>query len=270
MERLRSVNTVVSKTCQGRQNASRGMAYNGIAMRTAALFSLLLLAASPAAPLRAQAAPDRAALEQLRDSLAGTSDTFALRRLEQATIARAKVDRDNALLHLRLGFIAYRLGEIGNAKSHYDAAAEEFQWASELQPDWPYPWYGLGTAELAVGENPSPVVENLQQWLHKDYLSKAATAFAKAALADPSFAQATVDLATTALSQRIGPRLDVALAAVRQAAASPAGATPTLQLMRGRVEREVGDVDSALAGFQAYLALGGDSGIGYLELARTA
>src|SRR5258708_21422046 len=40
--------------------------------------------------------------------------------------------------------------------------------------------------------------------------------------------------------------------------------------MRGRVEREAGDVDSAVAGFQAYLALGGDSGVGYLELARSA
>jgi GWxTD domain-containing protein len=236
-------------------------------MRTATLGSFLLILS---VRLAAQAPADRAALEQLRDSLGGVTDSFALRRLEQATIARAKVDRDNPLLHLRLGFIAVRLGEVSNAKSHFDDAAGEFQWASELQPDWPYPWYGLGTAELAVGENSSLIVENIQQWLHKDYLTKAADAFARAALADPSFAQATVDLATTALSQRVGPRLDVALAAVRQAAASPAGARPLLQLMRGRVEREVGDVDSAVAGFQSYLALGGDSGVGYLELARSA
>src|SRR5437867_11519155 len=218
-------------------------------MRAATLAPCLLLLT---VRLAAQAPADRAALEQLRDSLGGVTDSFALRRLEQATIARAKVDRDNPLLHLRLGFIACRLGELGNSKSHFDDAAGEFQWAGELQPDWPYPWYGLGTAELAVGENPSMIVESIQQWLHKDYLSRAATAFARAALADPSFAQATVDLATTALSQRVGPRLDVALAAVRQAAASPAGARPLVQLMRGRVEREAGDLDSAVAGFQAY------------------
>ena len=241
-------------------------------MRTPALVvcTALALAAAPPARLPAQAPADRAALEDLRDSLGGVTDSFALRRLEQATISRAKVDRDNPLLHLRLGFIAYRLGELGSSKAHYDDASGEFEWASELQPDWPYPWYGLGTAQLAVGENPSPVMENLQQWLHKDYLSKAATAFARAAMADPTFSQATVDLATTALAQRIAPRLDVALAAVRQAAASPAGARPPLQLVRGRVEREAGDLDSALVGFQAYLRLGGDSGVGYLELARTA
>jgi len=34
-----------------------------------------------------------------------------------------------------------------------------------------------------VGENPSLIVENIQQWLHKDYLTKAADAFAHAALA---------------------------------------------------------------------------------------
>ncbi|HEY6852722.1 MAG TPA: GWxTD domain-containing protein [Gemmatimonadales bacterium] len=236
-------------------------------MRTTTLVSFIVMVT---ARLAAQAPADRAALERLRDSLGGVTDSLALRRLEQATIARAKLDRDNPLLHLQLGFIAVRLGEIGSSKAHFDDAAGEFQWASELQPDWPYPWYGLGTAELAVGENSSLIVENIQQWLHKDYLSRAATAFAHAAMADPSFAQATVDLATTALAQRVGPRLDVALAAVRQAAASPAGAKPLLQLMRGRVEREAGDADSAIVGFQAYLALGGDSGVGYLELARSA
>ncbi|MGH7646434.1 MAG: GWxTD domain-containing protein, partial [Gemmatimonadales bacterium] len=92
---------------------------------------------------------------------------------------------------------------------------------------------------------------------------------ARATEADPAFAQATIDLATTALGQRIRPRLDVALEAVRLAVASPAGRNPEVQLARGRVEREVGDVDSALAGFQAFLAVGGDSGIGLLELART-
>src|SRR6266576_2987803 len=96
--------------------------------------------------LAAQAPADRAALERLRDSLGGVGDSLALHRFEQATIARAKLDRDNPLLHLRLGFIAVRLGELSNAKSHFDDAAGEFQWASELQPEWPYPWYGLGTA----------------------------------------------------------------------------------------------------------------------------
>ncbi len=231
----------------------------------------LLVTLSAAAPTRgaAQEPGDRAALDRLRDSLAEVSDSAALRRLEAATIEVAKRDRDNPLIHLRLGFIAYRWGEIANSKSHFDAAAGEFEWATQLRPAWPYPWYGLGLAELAQGEHSAMAIENLRQQLGIDYLSKAARAFAQATQVDPSFAFATIDLANTALAQRIRPRLQVALEAVRLASASSAGRVPAVQLARGRVEREVGETDSALAAFRAHLAVGGDSGVGLFELART-
>jgi len=225
---------------------------------------LLVLAALVQAPA------DRANLETLRDSLSLVQDSVALLQLETTTIAVAKLNRDDPLIHLRLGFIAYRLGEITKNKSHYDDAAGEFEWAGELRPDWPYPWYGDGLAELAIGEAGSIAIENLRQMLGKDYLSKAAKAFARATEADPSFASAVVDLATTALTQRIRPRLEVALSAVRLAAASSAGRHAEVQLVRGRVEREAGETDSALVAFRTYLALDGDSGIGYLEVARTS
>ncbi len=224
---------------------------------------LLLLAAL------AQSPADRATLESLRDSLGLVADSTALHGLEAATIQIAKERRDDPLLHLRLGFIGYRMGEVTKIKSHYDDAAGEFEWAAELRPDWPYPWYGLGLAELAIGEHSSIALENIRQMLGKDYLSKAAKAFARAAEADPAFASAVVDLANTALTQRIRPRLEVALAAVRLAAAGPAGRNAEVQLVRGRVEREAGEADSALVAFGAYLSVGGDSGVGLLELART-
>src|SRR5258708_39002461 len=125
-----------------------------MARRTAGVVLLSLLPACPPRVL-GQAASDRAAIEQLRDSLGGVTDSFALGRLEQATIARAKVDRDNALLHLRLGFIAVRLGEVSNAKSPFDQAAGGLPWATELQPGRPYPGDGLGTARLPGREDPS-------------------------------------------------------------------------------------------------------------------
>src|SRR6058998_815910 len=124
-------------------------------------------AVSPPAPLSAQDVADRTALERLRDSLAGVADSAALRRLEAATIEVAKRNRDDPLIHLRLGFIAYRYGEVAGGKSHYDDAAGEFEWASELRPDWPYPWYGLGLAELAEGEHAIIAIENLRQQLGK-------------------------------------------------------------------------------------------------------
>jgi tetratricopeptide (TPR) repeat protein len=222
-----------------------------------------------AARLAAQEPGDRSAIERLRDSLGDVGDSVALRRLEATTIALAKDDRDNPLLHLRLGFIAHRLGELGRSKAHFDDAAGEFEWAAELKPEWPYPWYGLGLAELAQGEHSAIAIENLRQQLGLDHLSKAARAFARAAQADPSFAFAAIDLANAALTQRIRARLQVALETVRLAAASSAGRVPDVQLARGRVEREVGEADSALAAFHAYLAVGGDSGVGLFELSRT-
>ena len=233
------------------------------------LLLLAFLSASPTVRLSSQEPADRRALEALRDSLSVVTDSNALLRLEARTIDVAKRDRDNPLLHVRLGFIAYRLGELADAKKHYDDAAGEFEWAAELQSGWPYPWYGLGLAELAQGEHSVIAIENLRQQLGKDYLSKAAVAFARAVQADPAFARATIDLATTALTQRIHGRLQVVLEAVRLAAVSPAGRDPGVQLARGRVEREVGEADSAILGFQTYLAVGGDSGVGLYELART-
>ena len=217
----------------------------------------------------AQSPADRAMVESLRDSLASVSDSSALHRLEANTIQLAREHRDDPVLHLRLGFIGYRLGEVTKIKSHFDDAAGEFEWAAEQRPDWPYPWYGLGLAELAMGEASSIALENLRQMLGKDYLSKAARAFARATEVDPAFSSAVVDLANTALTQRIRPRLEVALNAVRLAAGGPAGKHAEVQLVRGRVEREAGEADSALAAFGAYLSAGGDSGIGLLELART-
>lgn len=236
---------------------------------TRLLLLLACLSVSPTVRLSAQEPADRRAIEGLRDSLAAVSDSGALLRLEARTIEVAKRDRDNTLIHLRLGFIAYRLGEIAGSKKHYDDAAGEFEWATELRPDWPYPWYGLGLSELAQGEHSVIAIENLKQQLGKDYLSKASAAFARAVQADPAFARATIDLATTALTQRIHSRLEVVLQAVRLAAASPAGRDPGVQLARGRVEREVGEADSAIVGFRAYLAVGGDSAVGLYELART-
>src|SRR5215471_2850322 len=236
-------------------------------LRQTALAAVLCAVATGFAA--AQAPAERADLERLRDSLGTAPDSVSLKQLEAATIEAAKHDRDNPLLHLRLGFIAYRLGEIGKSKQHYDDAAGEFEWATDLKPDWPYAWYGLGLAELAQGENSSIAIENLRQQLGLDYLSKAARAFARATQADPSFAFAAVDLASAALRQRIRPRLEVALQSIRLAAASPAGANPAVQLARGRVEREMGEVDSALTAFRAFLAVGGDSGVGLFELART-
>ena len=231
------------------------------------IITLGLLSIIPLAT-QAQTPEARTVLERFRDSLASTSDSIGLLGLEKRLIDSAKTDRSNGLLHLQLGFLSLRLGDMGG-HSHYDDAASEFQWAIDLQPSWPYAWYGMGLAEYGVGDSQVSFVTGLKTMFGKDALTRSAVAFAKSAEVDPSFARGLVDLANTALRQRVNIKLGVALEALRRAGKTSAGAEPDVLLARGRVEREVGDGDSALAAFNGYLQSGSNRSLALLELART-
>ncbi|HJS48355.1 MAG TPA: GWxTD domain-containing protein [Gemmatimonadales bacterium] len=232
------------------------------------LFLVAVALAAGWRPASGQEPADRAALEAFRDSMAQAADSAALRRLEAQHIQVARMDRHNALLHLRLGFLALRMGDLGVPGAH-EAAASEFEWARDLQPEWPYPWYGIGLAEARIGDSQVALVSGLKTMLGKDALTKSAIAFARAAAIDPSFVDGLTELGATALRQRVNVKLDVALEALRLASTTAAGKHPEVLLVRGRVEREVGSPDSALAAFRRYLDAGGDAGMGQLELART-
>jgi len=229
--------------------------------------TLAILALTPG-DLRAQSPEQRGELEGFRDSVAATMDSTGLLALEKRMIDSAKVDRNNGMIHLRLGFLSLRLGDLGG-QAHYDDAASEFQWAIDLQPSWPYAWYGMGLAEYGVGDSQVSFVTGLKTMLGKDALTRSAVAFAKSAEIDPSFVRGLVDLSNTALRQRVNIKLGVALEALRRSAATPAGSDPQVLLARGRVEREVGDGDSALVAFNGYLRNGTNRGLGLLEVART-
>jgi len=230
---------------------------------------VLLICMGLLAPRAAAQSPaERASLEAFRDSLQTTSDSSGLRILEMRLIAQAKEHRDDPMVHLRLGFLALRLGELA-APSHYDDAASEFQWAIDVKGDWPYPWFGMGLAELALGDSKVSVVAGLQTMFGKDALTRSAAAFAKSAEVDPSFVRGLVELANTSLRQRVNIRLSVALDALRRAALTPAGANPDVLLARGRVERAVGDADSAVAAMQRYAAATQGSALARFELGRT-
>ena len=229
---------------------------------------LLVLSVVVPGALRAQAAEQRAEIERFRDSLAATSDSSGLLAVERRMIEQAKADRSNAMAHLKLGFLSLRLGELGG-QTHFEDAASEFQWVIDLQPSWPYGHYGMGFAEYGVGDSQVSFVTGIKTMLGKDALTRSAMAFARSAEVDPGFDKGLVDLANTALRQRVNIKLDVALQALRQAAATPAAAHAEVLLARGRVEREVGDGDSALAALQGFLQAGPNRALGLLEVART-
>jgi len=232
-----------------------------------ALFLLPCLAVLGARDGAAQAPAQRQALAAWRDSLETVSDSFALLDLERRLIGEARRDRDSVMVHLRLGFLSLRLGDLSGTK-HYDNAASEFQWATSLQPAWPYGWFGLGLAELGVGDSEVSVVAGLQTMLGKDALTRSANAFAKSAEVDPGFVGGLVELSNTAMRQLVNTRLDVALAALRRASRTAASQHPEVLLARARVERLAGSPDSALAAVDALLAREPRNAAALLELAR--
>jgi len=230
--------------------------------------AIALITGVLASRVDAQSPDDRADIERWRDSLAATSDSLGLLTAEKQHIELAKRNRNNAVVHLKLGFLSLRLGELGG-QSHYDDAASEFQWAIDLQPTWPYAWYGMGLAEYGVGDSQISFITGLKTMLGKDALTRSAMAFAKSAEVDPGFSRGLVELSNTALRQRVNIKLGVALDALRRSATTAAEQDPEVLLARGRVEREVGDGDSALAAFHSYLDRGVDRSLGQLEIART-
>lgn len=239
-------------------------------------FATLVLVLPPFTAAAGQSGPQRVALERFRDSLDAIGDVAPLKRLEADLIAEARRDRDNPILHLRLGFVAVRLGELadaagdrGAARRHYDEAGGEFEWAIQEQPEWPYGWYGLGVAELGLGDSEVTLVEGLQTMLGRDALTRSANAFAKSAEVDPGFVAGLVELSSTALKQRINARMDVALAALRRASRTSAARSPAVLLARGRVERVAGSLDSSVAVLTRLLDRDSTNAMAQYELART-
>lgn len=222
-----------------------------------------------ASPLAAQGPTERAALEHFRDSLAITVDTLRLHQMEASTIATAKAHRDDPILHLRLGFVALRIHELGGSSERVDHAASEFEWAAELQPGWPYPWFGLGLAEARAPDRAPSFAGGLWTMLGIDRDTRAGAAFARAIKADPAFVDGLVAFAETARTQRLGAPLQAALDALRLAQASSLAWDPGLLLERGRLERLAGSPDSARVAFRRAVLLGIHPAMASLELART-
>jgi GWxTD domain-containing protein len=200
------------------------------------------------------------------DSIARVSESGSLLRLETQLIERARIDRENVDLHLRLGFLALQLGAIVGGR-HWDDAGSEFEWALELDPQSTLAWYGLGLAEAGLAPTLYNARATAQAILGKDHVALAGRAFAKALALEPGFSRIAVAWGELALRRSLRDERAAALQALR---GLPAAAEDTATLLvRGRLERRLGEFDSAAASFGRYLAAAGDSGLGLLERART-
>ncbi len=193
-----------------------------------------------------------------RDSLA-RSDPDQLRSIERALLARVRRERTNPAIHLRLGMLAFRLGE-------YSDAASEFKWTTQLAPQWGVAWFGLGHAELALGETVDTSKLGRQALLAKDAWARASHAFARALAADPTQVGNLEALVRERMAFDRPAPADIVRDGVRRAAARTA--TAAIGLGLGRIELAMGDSAAAIAAFDAASALPGGPAVGRLESAR--
>ena len=113
-------------------------------LRRIPVFALLL-----AAPLAAQGS-GAPALRDVRRTVGVVRSADSLRQLEQFAIAEVRTRRDDPSLHLQLGFIALRLGEVTGEMRHYEDAYDEFGTTVTLKPGWWIGWYGQALAQLGA------------------------------------------------------------------------------------------------------------------------
>lgn len=206
----------------------------------------------------AQPPRDRAAAEGFVDSIADLTDREALRVLERGLMLRAKRDRSNPGLHLRLGALALKLGEVNDASA-------EFKWATQLDPRWAAAWFGLGRAELALGELADTTKLGRRALLARDAWNRATAAFARAVTIDSSWA---LKAETLVVNRAGSASASVVREGLRRAASGPTR-NAVAMLALGRVERMLGDSGAALVAFDRAGGLPGGRGLGLLEAART-
>jgi GWxTD domain-containing protein len=218
--------------------------------------------------LTAQSHPSIERFQNLRDSLAGSTDTAALRTLLRTSQHHLKANRSDVPAAVRSGLVALRLGELGADRDFGDALSI-FRRVSRKNPGWPEAWHGLGLAEAGRAEWEMSDGLNLGSRVGIKALERSAAAQHRALRADVSFIPAALALSGIELSLLDTARLVAARDALRRVAGAAAPGSPQLFLALGRVERAAGNLDSAAVAFERYLLTGPNRPLGLLELART-
>jgi tetratricopeptide (TPR) repeat protein len=166
------------------------------------------------------------------------------------------------------GLAQLRVGQLSNDRAPLDQAQEFFDEAIYRAPDdWPWPWYGLALADLALDSVDAVVKPSMHSGAGVYYHDAALHALGKALEADSSFDQAAQLLGDILLPFGERSLNGETIRAVRRAARANTAASPWLAL--GRVYRNLHQTDSALDAFRHYVTLDGDSGLGLLEQSRS-
>lgn len=226
-----------------------------------------LLTAQARSPLISPKPFSTLAFSELRDSLAGVSDTGALRTFLRSSRRYDKANREDLTAILRSGLLALRLGELRGDPS-FGHALSIFRDAARRAPGQAEPWYGLGLAEEGRSAWEISVGLNLGNRVGLKALERSAAHQQRALDAQASYAPAALALARLTLELRDTARLASAAPALQRASLALTAPSEVV-LAWGRVERAAGRPEAALSAFERYVTLGSNRALGLLELART-
>lgn len=218
--------------------------------------------------LAAQSPLERAAIDSFRTALAADSNTTAvLGTLGEVRemVHRAKKD---PVLRIKLGWALLRAGQLLRSPDTLYASADEFYHAIERQRHWPYAWFGLGSADIALEVIHAYVRPSVHQQPGAAWIQTAGVAFTNALKANPSYQAAALALARATLDNNFDPQTSVAVPLLRAVLDSTKG-EPEPFLLLGRLEWHLDSMPQALNASEVYLRRGGDSGVGLLEISRT-
>jgi GWxTD domain-containing protein len=209
---------------------------------------LLACAVTSSGTLLAQRSTERGMLMEWETHVGSSSVVRELEPLLDSAMSKEATGGKWPLGFLRRALVKRRLGELTENRRYFDEALEEF-WAVVLEHrNWPYAWYGLGSTKLAMAALRVLPYPEEHQPRGSSYAEEAGVALTRALEADSTFGPAKL-----ALSRVVAP-------------ADSSG--PGALLAVAQLRREAGDLDSTVILLGRYLQAGGDSGVGFLQLAR--
>lgn len=208
-----------------------------------------------------QAGADRTFIDSVATDLSRSS---ASSHVEESRCSAA----EGALNRLCVGMVLARRVEFTASRDDAVAAEKLFRRTVEERPKWAIAWYGLGISRLQLARAGLTAKEGPLQPVGVSFEAGAGYALVRALEIDSMLVGAGEALALGPMPREGASRLRERVLMLRRIRDFQP-LSPVARVAMVRVEREAGDADTAVAMLQEALAQGADSGVAYLEMARS-
>ncbi len=193
----------------------------------------------------AQRPPDQAPFRALHDSLATITSEALLDSIFRAQKVLADQSREDPAQELRLALAALRLGEVADENRYIKLASSVFAALTEDHPEFDMAWYGQARTDLDQAHG--SLSFGMARMLGLDPIRSIVADLVRSTGADSTDYYGVVQIGHRALRTRDVLDEETALRALRLMPARAMVRDAEVALVRARMEREVGDKDSATA-----------------------